>query len=1183
MFTRNIKNNVQLTKSGVRWRLSAETPVYDPNKDNTLIDIKNRLQDIKNIPDIIVQARMLSSIRDSLKKVAKESAQQRTDINIELMAALADNSWFSPEAKTEIRKLQEEFTRDFQKVKEKKTEDNAPATAQVQAESNAFKAETVYNSPLLKWYAHRINLGSALELLKSQSGTNTKEKAEAALKAVKNSQIAYNSQSEDTPKTLSGYDFRTWLNLDPKTSNKWTNELLAVEADKLQDFYQNLAKATPAEQAKLLGAGIDTDKKVDSNNLADLIADFDDDGILEVVNGVDTSSWSKWFFSLVGSADAMQTQFFGEIQLRKVLEKSLPAIQEFLNIKGIIGIAWETKAAWAKRVRTAITVQADMLGTGVIGTGGAEKMYTGESGKRNLDERNKIEKILWEVQRSLEKNKNIQPADITRVARQVTDWIVRTQFTLGVWEINLNEISKIVSDPKDASLLAIDYSAMVRLFNSPRLKANARAWVWAWLVGGDLVPFAHIGADAKVTFADRADLEALVKNMDEWKSNITGTFGANLVTKMKGPAINVDLLWKDRIDQSENAVTHIGAVIDSILILDNSGNSSLDLTKIQDKKMDQSLRDILLLLSAAMVDGAKDLKTPNEKMAHAALLRNKFLNAFELYINNHPKMKGVGLAGMSFVATPWAFAFGPVFQNVGVRRDAKILKQEVTTASGTRNIDARNIDEELRKFGLTYDSMNWVFTLIDTSKKSLIVPPKDIDWSDNALTIGKSLDPIMSVDNGKLIITTVSRKTERVDRSPIAATRIDALRKETSLPKGIPELIAALPINTMIERPDVKRFMRAITGKWGIDMTISEAMKVPEIQKIIATQTEKWNESDDLKRRDMIVIVLSEIDEKLVGDQVTRMFNAAKKDPKVFANYKKLLAARWADVKGLTQENMTLGTIEKASYNKWTLRAQEAKIIANALNVPGISTEILGAHDTSLLGKAQSLKELKTDGSGFMLMARNRVGEWLQWARKYETWSYIGKEDLNLKTEPKIAAAKSILGDDLKKLAITNIANREEFAAYKNEILSADLSKLDVGKDGKMTLNLKDGWILTIDLSATIVSSALYGDTSMNNNWQWDAVCINVALLVEPKVSAIITGGNDNKTISTPSLTITVYSTQTVESVVFDGIPVASQGTVLGTTPIWKTEWSGWTNLDGGGGDGGKGDGGGNGSGGGGR
>ena len=68
--------------------------------------------------------------------------------------------------------------------------------------------------------------------------------------------------------------------------------------------------------------------------------------------------------------------------------------------------------------------------------------------------------------------------------------------------------------------------------------------------------------------------------------------------------------------------------------------------------MDQSLRDILSLLSAALFDGAKDLKTPNEKMAHAALLRNKFLNAFELYINNHPKMKGVGLAGMSLVATP---------------------------------------------------------------------------------------------------------------------------------------------------------------------------------------------------------------------------------------------------------------------------------------------------------------------------------------------------------------------------------------------------------------------------------------------------------------------------------------------------------------------------------------------------
>lgn len=55
---------------------------------------------------------------------------------------------------------------------------------------------------------------------------------------------------------------------------------------------------------------ITPDRKVDTRNIADLIADFDDDGILETINGLDTSTWSKWFFSFLGSADAMQTQFF---------------------------------------------------------------------------------------------------------------------------------------------------------------------------------------------------------------------------------------------------------------------------------------------------------------------------------------------------------------------------------------------------------------------------------------------------------------------------------------------------------------------------------------------------------------------------------------------------------------------------------------------------------------------------------------------------------------------------------------------------------------------------------------------------------------------------------------------------------------------------------------------------------
>jgi repressor of nif and glnA expression len=46
---------------------------------------------------------------------------------------------------------------------------------------------------------------------------------------------------------------------------------------------------------------------------------------------------------------------------------------------------------------------------------------------------------------------------------------------------------------------------------------------------------------------------------------------------------------------------------------------------------------------------------------------------------------------------------------------------------------------------------------------------------------------------------------------------------------------------------------------------------------------------------------------------------------------------------------------------------------------------------------------------------------------------------------------------------------------------------------------------LTIDLSASTVSSALYGDTTMNNNENSQGVCVNVGLLLEPKVAGTIT------------------------------------------------------------------------------
>ena len=102
MFTRDIKKFVALGKSRVKWSVPntpSAAPAYDEAKDNTLVEIKARLADIKNIPDVIVQARMLNIIRSSIKNIAIRNDAQKATINREIDAALADGSGFSTEAK----------------------------------------------------------------------------------------------------------------------------------------------------------------------------------------------------------------------------------------------------------------------------------------------------------------------------------------------------------------------------------------------------------------------------------------------------------------------------------------------------------------------------------------------------------------------------------------------------------------------------------------------------------------------------------------------------------------------------------------------------------------------------------------------------------------------------------------------------------------------------------------------------------------------------------------------------------------------------------------------------------------------------------------------------------------------------------------------------------------------------
>lgn len=102
MFTRDIKKFVALGKSRVKWSFPSTpsaAPAYDEAKDNTLVEIKARLADIKNIPDVSVQARMLNIIRSSIKNIAIRNDAQKATINREIDAALADGSGFSTEAK----------------------------------------------------------------------------------------------------------------------------------------------------------------------------------------------------------------------------------------------------------------------------------------------------------------------------------------------------------------------------------------------------------------------------------------------------------------------------------------------------------------------------------------------------------------------------------------------------------------------------------------------------------------------------------------------------------------------------------------------------------------------------------------------------------------------------------------------------------------------------------------------------------------------------------------------------------------------------------------------------------------------------------------------------------------------------------------------------------------------------
>ena len=148
MFTRDIKNIVVVGKGGMRW----DTPLdnsnrisnYDPSKDATITNVKARLQDIKNIPDTIVQARMLNSITNSIRDIKTKDDDQTKAINTEFDNALADNSGFSTEAQTKIKLLKESYAADFVKVETKMEVQKAPVLQQAKEKTTELKTSKQY-------------------------------------------------------------------------------------------------------------------------------------------------------------------------------------------------------------------------------------------------------------------------------------------------------------------------------------------------------------------------------------------------------------------------------------------------------------------------------------------------------------------------------------------------------------------------------------------------------------------------------------------------------------------------------------------------------------------------------------------------------------------------------------------------------------------------------------------------------------------------------------------------------------------------------------------------------------------------------------------------------------------------------------------------------------------------------
>lgn len=88
----------------------------------------------------------------------------------------------------------------------------------------------------------------------------------------------------------------------------------------------------------------------------------------------------------------------------------------------------------------------------------------------------------------------------------------------------------------------------------------------------------------------------------------------------------------------------------------------------------------------------------------------------------------------------------------------------------------------------------------------------------------------------------------------------------------------------------------------------------------------------------------------------------------------------------------------------------------------------------------------------------------------------------------------------IQKTLVAKFVNNKEI---HDELISMDSTKFAPAADGTISVALSGERTLRLDLSKSKVSSALYGEVEPKKH---NAVCLNVATLIEPFISGTILG-----------------------------------------------------------------------------